>query len=61
MNKNTTQALVAVIGIAGLVVATIITLLVDKLGDERQILIGGLIAATSTAAAWLFRLNGTVR
>jgi hypothetical protein len=58
MNKNTTQAFVAVIGIVGLVAATVITLVADGLSDERQILIGGLIAATSTSAAWLFRLNG---
>jgi hypothetical protein len=61
MNKNMTQMIVAVLGIAGLVTATVIALITDSLHDERQILIGGLIAATSTAAAWLFRMNGTVK
>ena len=56
--RNVTQAIVAVLGMIGLVTAAIITLFVPDLGDERNILIGGLIAATSTSAAWLFRLNG---
>ena len=58
INRNATQAIVAVLGMTGLVAATIITLFVDSLGDERNMLIGGLIAASSTAGAWLFRLNG---
>ena len=58
MNKNATQAAVAIIGMLGLVASTIITLLVPDLGQERQLLLGGLIAAGSTASAWLFRLNG---
>ena len=56
--RNTTQAVVAVLGMTGLVTAAIVTLFLPDLGDERNILIGGLIAATSTSAAWLFRLNG---
>ncbi len=59
ITRNATQAIVAVLGMIGLVSAAIITLFVPDLGDERNMLIGGLIAATSTSAAWLFRLNGS--
>ncbi len=58
MNRQFTQAAVAIIGMIGLVSATLITLFVNDLGDERQILLGGLIGVTSTSAAWLFRING---
>lgn len=58
MNKNMTQAVVAVIGITGLVAATICTFFVSGMEQERMMLIGGLIAAASTSGAWLFRLNG---
>lgn len=57
--RNTTQALVAVLGMLGLVAATIVTLFLPDLTQERNMLIGGLIATTATAAAWLFRLNGS--
>ncbi len=56
MNKQFTQAAVAIIGSLGLVVATIIALVANL--EERQILVGGLIAGASASAAWLFRLNG---
>jgi hypothetical protein len=58
MNRQFTQAAVAIIGMTGLVTGMIITLLVPDLADARNLLLGGLIASTSTAAAWLFRLNG---
>ncbi|KKN25158.1 hypothetical protein LCGC14_0887670 [marine sediment metagenome] len=58
ISRNTTQAAVAVLGMIGLVSATIVTLFVPDLTQERSMLVGGLIAATSTSAAWLFRLNG---
>ena len=58
LTRNATQAIVAVLGMIGLVSATIITLFVPDLAEERNILIGGLIAATSGSFAWLFRLNG---
>jgi hypothetical protein len=58
ITRNTTQAMVAVLGMIGLVAATIVTLFVPDLTQERSMLVGGLIAATSTSAAWLFRLNG---
>jgi len=58
VNRNFTQAAVAILGMSGLVIATIITLLIPDLGQERQLLLGGLIASGSTASAWLFRLNG---
>jgi hypothetical protein len=57
ITRNTTQALVAVIGIAGLVAATVVSFFLPDMGQERSMLVGGLIAATSTAAAWLFRLT----
>ena len=58
MNRQFTQAAVAIIGMTGLVAATLITLVIPDLEDARNLLLGGLIASTSTAAAWLFRLNG---
>lgn len=59
MNKNATQAFVAILGMVGLVSATLVTLLLPDLEEARNILVGGLIAASSTSAAWLFRLNGS--
>lgn len=59
LTRSATQAVVAVLGMIGLVTATIITLLVPDLAEERNILLGGLIAATSGSGAWLFRLNGS--
>ena len=59
MNRQFTQAAVAIIGMTGLVTGMVISLLVPGLEDARNLLLGGLIASTSTAAAWLFRLNGT--
>lgn len=56
--RNTTQAIVAVLGILALASATIITLFLPDLEQERNMLVGGLIATTATSAAWLFRLNG---
>ena len=58
MNRQFTQAAVAIIGMTGLVVLTGMTLLLPDLKDERLLLLGGLIGVTSTSAAWLFRLNG---
>ncbi len=59
ITRNTTQAFVAIIGITGLVVATIVTFFIPGLEQERLMLIGGLIAGASTSGAWLFRVNGT--
>lgn len=58
VNRQFTQAAVAIIGMTGLVIATLISLVAPELEDARNLLLGGLIASTSTAAAWLFRLNG---
>ena len=58
VNRQFTQAAVAIIGITGLVILTGLTLLLPELKDERLLLLGGLIGVTSTSAAWLFRLNG---
>jgi hypothetical protein len=44
---------------SGLITATLISFFEGGLDDERKLLIGALIASTSTAAAWLFRLNGS--
>ena len=57
LNRQFTQAAVAIIGMTGLVVGMIISLLAPELQDARNLLLGGLIASTSTAAAWLFRIN----
>ena len=59
LTKNATQAVVAVIGVTGLVAATICTFFIPEMQEERMMLIGGLIAAASTSGAWLFRLNGS--
>lgn len=58
MNKNFTQAAVALVGMAGLVALCILSFFVDDMTDERNLLIGGLIATVGTSSAWLFRLNG---
>lgn len=58
ISRNTTQALVAVLGITFLGAATVVTLFLPDLSQERNMLVGGLIATTATSAAWLFRLNG---
>ena len=58
ISKNTTQAVVAVLGVAFLGAATIVTLFLPDLSQERNMLVGGLIATAATSAAWLFRLNG---
>ena len=58
ITRNTTQAIVAVLGMIGLIAATIVTLFIPDLAQERSVLVGGLIAATSVSATWLFRLNG---
>ena len=58
ITRNMTQAIVAVLGMIGLVAATIVTLFIPDLAQERSVLVGGLIAATSVSATWLFRLNG---
>ena len=59
ITRNTTQAIVAVIGMIGLVAAVLITLFVSELEQERLLLIGGLIATVGSSASWLFRLNGS--
>lgn len=58
MNKNFTQAAVALAGMVGLVSCTVLSFFVAEMADERNLLIGGLIATVGTSAAWLFRLNG---
>ncbi|KKM61606.1 hypothetical protein LCGC14_1530090, partial [marine sediment metagenome] len=44
MNRQFTQAAVAIIGMTGMVAATLISLLVPELKDARNLLLGGLIA-----------------
>lgn len=58
MNKNFTQAAVALVGMIGLVSLSGLSFFVSGMEDERSLLIGGLIATVGTSAAWLFRLNG---
>jgi hypothetical protein len=59
--KDATQALVALMGMAGLVGITVLALSDPGLTDQRDILVGGLIAAASTSAAWLFgKANGVI-
>ena len=45
MNRQFTQAAVAIIGMTGLVTGMIITLIVPDLADARNLLLGGLIAS----------------
>ena len=55
MNKNFTQMAVALIGMSGLIACSIISLFLSDMSDERNLLLGGLIAAVATSAAWLFK------
>ena len=57
MSRQFTQAAVAIIGMTGMVGATFISLLISDLADARNLLLGGLIATTTTATVWLFK-NG---
>jgi hypothetical protein len=63
MNRQTTQFWVAIIAMVGLVLVTGIcvtaTLFYDAPSELALMLVGGLIASTSAAGAWLFRLNGS--
>lgn len=65
MNRQATQFWVAIIGMAGLVAITGIcvvgAMFYDAPSDMALMLVGGLIASTSAAGAWLFRLNGTAK
>ena len=58
MNRQFTQAAVAIIGMTGMVAATLISLLVPELKDARNLLLGGLIASTTAATIWLFKNGG---
>ena len=62
MNRSSTQFWVALVGIIGLVTITAIAVagvvFADAPNELAFTLAGGLLAATSAAAAWLFRLNG---
>lgn len=62
MNRQRTQFWVAVIGMLGLVLVTAMSVASTIWGDTPNemsfMLVGGLLSVTSTAAAWLFRLNG---
>ncbi len=63
MNKQKTQFWVGVLGMAGLVAITGMAVAgniwADAPSEMAFMLVGGLLSATSTAIAWLFRLNGT--
>ena len=62
MNRQGTQFWVATIGMTGLAVITGMAVAGSIWGDAPTemafMLVGGLLSVTSTAAAWLFRLNG---
>ena len=62
LNQGSTQFWVAIIGMAGLVTITGVAVagLIWGNGPSELafMLVGGLLSVTSTAAAWLFRLNG---
>ncbi|KKM26162.1 hypothetical protein LCGC14_1587500 [marine sediment metagenome] len=62
MNRQSTQFWVALIGMIGMVLVTVLavagTMFADVPSELPFILVGGLLSVTSTAAAWLFRLNG---
>jgi len=63
MDRQKTQFWVAVIGMGGLVLITALSVAGSIWGEVPSempfMLVGGLLSVTSTAAAWLFRLNGT--
>ena len=63
MNRTATQFAVAVIGMFSLAAVSIMVVAGSIWGDVPSelsfMIIGALISATSTSAAWLFRLNGT--
>ncbi len=63
MNRQATQFWVGVIGMSGLVLVTIIAVAGTAFGDVPMeltfALVTGMVSVTSTAVAWLFRLNGT--
>ena len=56
MNRNATQAIVAIIATLGLYSLAVVSLVFDL--PQKELLIGGCIALTGSAGAWLFRLNG---
>ena len=62
MDRQNTQFWVAVIGMGGLAIITGMAVAGTIWGDAPNemafMLVGGLLSVTSTAAAWLFRLNG---
>lgn len=59
MNRQVTQFAVATVGMAGLVAATLATIITEAEKELTYMLVVGLVSVTSTSAAWLFRLNGT--
>lgn len=65
MDRQHTQFWVAMIGMTGLVFITALSVAGSIWGDMPSemsyLLVGGLLSVTSTAAAWLFRLNGTAK
>ena len=62
MDRQHTQFWVAIIGMSGLATVTILavaaTIYSDFPRELAYMLAGSLVSITSTAAAWLFRLNG---
>ena len=57
VNKQLTQFIVAIMGMGGLIALTLVSLIRHE--PQTEMLVGALIATTSMAGAWLFRLNGS--
>jgi len=60
MNKNFTQAAVALAGMTGLISCTVLSFFLPDMADERNLLIGGLIGTVGMGAAWLYRATNGV-
>ena len=63
MSRQGTQFWVAIIGMTGLAaitgLAVVGSIWADAPREMAFMLVGGLLSVTSTATAWLFRLNGS--
>jgi hypothetical protein len=55
LTRDTAAALVAVLGVVGLMTLTGISFFLPELDSERKLLVGALIALTSGAGVWVFK------
>lgn len=58
MNRAWTQFAVSFVGITGLVVVLLVSILSGQAKEFITLLAGGLLSLSSMSAAYLFRLNG---